>query len=130
MITLQILKLISHFRVEFYSFPSLLAPCSFQLIQCGRESVHLRPPICAAYICHVNQLVKNRPVTLALTGWLSARTLFDRHFTDVEVSSCLPLYPSYNCRFTVTSFWSTNCYFLSRDPEVKYYMSDSALGSV
>ncbi|VDO30899.1 unnamed protein product [Schistosoma margrebowiei] len=57
-----------------------------QVFECNRVGNRIqKPPICAEIICHVDELVKNRPVLIKVTGWLWARTLFAKHISDVDL---------------------------------------------
>ncbi|CAH8472776.1 unnamed protein product [Schistosoma turkestanicum] len=57
-----------------------------EVFECNRVGNRiLKPPVCAEIICHVNELVKNRPVLVKVTGWLWARTLFAKHISDVDL---------------------------------------------
>ncbi|CAH8499242.1 unnamed protein product [Schistosoma margrebowiei] len=57
-----------------------------EVFECNRVGNRIqKPPICAEIICHVDELVKNRPVLIKVTGWLWARTLFAKHISDVDL---------------------------------------------
>ncbi|TNN12571.1 Integrin [Schistosoma japonicum] len=57
-----------------------------EVFECNRVGNRIqKPPICAEIICHVDELVKNRPVLIKVTGWLWARTLFAKHISDIDL---------------------------------------------
>ncbi|KAA3681864.1 uncharacterized protein DEA37_0006914 [Paragonimus westermani] len=60
-----------------------------EILQCDRVGYRLQKPICAQIVCRLDKLPKNRPVLITMTGWLWARTLFDKHISDIDLVTTL-----------------------------------------
>lgn len=56
-----------------------------EVFQCDRVGNRIRKPICAQVICHVDELLKHRPVLITITGWLWIRTFFAKHISDLDI---------------------------------------------
>ncbi|CAH8521309.1 unnamed protein product [Dicrocoelium dendriticum] len=69
--------------------PNLFRRIPKEILQCDRVGYRLQKPICAEIVCRVEALQKNRPVLITVTGWLWARTMFDKHISDVDVVTTL-----------------------------------------
>ncbi|KAF6771060.1 hypothetical protein AHF37_10460, partial [Paragonimus kellicotti] len=65
------------------------------ILQCDRVGYRLQKPICAQIVCRLDQLPKNRPVLITMTGWLWARTLFDKHISDIDLVTTLAVDQGY-----------------------------------
>ncbi|OON14154.1 hypothetical protein X801_10058 [Opisthorchis viverrini] len=72
-----------------FSSTSLFRRIPKEILQCDRVGYRLEQPVCAQIVCHLDELPKNRPVLLTVTGWLWARTFFYKHISDIEVVTTL-----------------------------------------
>ncbi|KAG5452305.1 hypothetical protein CSKR_106734 [Clonorchis sinensis] len=72
-----------------FSSTSLFRRIPKEILQCDRVGYRLEQPVCAQIVCRLDELPKNRPVLLSVTGWLWARTFFHKHISDIEVVTTL-----------------------------------------
>ncbi|THD26176.1 hypothetical protein D915_002617 [Fasciola hepatica] len=75
--------------------PSLFRRIPKEILQCDRVGYRLNKPLCTQIICHLNELPKNRPILVTVTGWLWAKTLFEKHISDVDVVTSLTVDQGY-----------------------------------
>ncbi|CAL8096723.1 unnamed protein product [Calicophoron daubneyi] len=68
---------------------SLFRKIPKEIQQCDRVGYHLSKPVCAQIVCHVDELSKNHPVLVTVTGWLWARTFFEKRISDVDIVTTL-----------------------------------------